>query len=856
MLTEYRHAIREGRLSLRQVVCNDPRGRSWHAGLDEERTSGPAPSLPWLRLLNRPRTVPVPACIRTLREDAEDEIRGIVLTADGGECYSVGRYFLGWNLIAGTSQLAGKVNGNPSALAVTPDGRFALIGGSSTWVQDVATGKWFDLSTGKGRALRAPGGVQENPPEEERSALWLWDLESGKCLKSLQGGIKPIVGVAMTPDAKRGLASGAPGIVEVWDLERGVCEGQVGLDQETLESCMREIGDLNKEMGSEGESGPTDGDIDAGDAKPNAPISLDDVYKSLKRAARKQMLSQAGRAVAITADGRLGVTAGYGKTVDVWVLGSRERCASLAGHRDVITALAVTPDGRLAVSASSGESDIRVWDLANRRCLHVLETPCTGCDGLAVTADGTWALSAGTDGLLRVWDLASGRCIKELGLPGESISAMAMTPDGWRVATAQRGMLSPVSTIRLWDVTAAQAEQEVPPHSGPVWALAISPDGRLLASGGEDGRVCLWDLREARRTKTLEGHEGRISEVWFAPDGGQVHSLGGGRSARRWDVSSGSCLDERHWDVDVHGGKIVTPDGKRAVVGFGLPKDSISVLDAETGQRLHALSPKDDQCICTLALSGDGRLLATSNESHDLRVWDLESARCLHTFQEETRPVSAKRLAFSGDGSLLLSDDKVPGSPYGLFVWDVASGTRIPGPEKQTILEDVPFVACKEGNWTIRVDEATGDAAIHRWPLANPELPRGCAALLRPVGDPDEASVKVAQYFSPRGRILATALNHSFLACGLDTGHVDILAFENSPLSSIIPFVTATRLWLFGGDGAGRWDDMLTAVCWWCGGRFPLEKPLPLGQDIACPFEGCGRPLRLNPFACDNKDRW
>jgi len=66
--------------------------------------------------------------------------------------------------------------------------------------------------------------------------------------------------------------------------------------------------------------------------------------------------------------------------------------------------------------------------------------------------------------------------------------------------------------------------------------------------------------------------------------------------------------------------------------------------------------------------------------------------------------------------------------------------------------------------------------------------------------------------------------------------------------------VTPVRLWLVGSGGdAGRWDDHLTAACPWCGRRFAFEEPLPVGQEIPCPLEGCGKRVKVDTVVCDNR---
>jgi len=66
---------------------------------------------------------------------------------------------------------------------------------------------------------------------------------------------------------------------------------------------------------------------------------------------------------------------------------------------------------------------------------------------VAVTADGTTALSGGGDGTVRVWDLATGQL--RATLTGHiSVSSVAVTPDG---TTAVSGG-SYDGTVRVWDL--------------------------------------------------------------------------------------------------------------------------------------------------------------------------------------------------------------------------------------------------------------------------------------------------------------------------------------------------------------------------------------------------------------------
>src|SRR5947207_2266118 len=85
----------------------------------------------------------------------------------------------------------------------------------------------------------------------------------------------------------------------------------------------------------------------------------------------------------------------------------------LIGHTDGVVGVAVTPDGTCAVSAS-GDKTLRVWDLAARLPAATLKGHSSTVYGVAVTPDGTRAVSAAGDDTLLVWDLATGRPVSTL----------------------------------------------------------------------------------------------------------------------------------------------------------------------------------------------------------------------------------------------------------------------------------------------------------------------------------------------------------------------------------------------------------------------------------------------------------
>src|SRR5687767_1544889 len=108
---------------------------------------------------------------------------------------------------------------------------------------------------------------------------------------------------------------------------------------------------------------------------------------------------------------------------------------------------------------ADGEGKVRLWDASTHNSIGVPIQHRTAVNAVAITPDGTAALTGSADGRARIWDL----------LPPKSPTRPAS-----------------------------------PTHA--LVGLAFSPDGSVLATGGGDGIVELWDVRTATRVGEVRKH--------------------------------------------------------------------------------------------------------------------------------------------------------------------------------------------------------------------------------------------------------------------------------------------------------------------------------------------------------------
>jgi WD40 repeat protein len=126
---------------------------------------------------------------------------------------------------------------------------------------------------------------------------------------------------------------------------------------------------------------------------------------------------------------------------------------------------------------------------------------------------------------------------------------------------------------------------------------------------------------------------------------------------------------------DYFGGARLSPDNARLYLARSDgPKNryAIACIDLTTGKELWQTEPQRDHGLSTLAISPDGRVLASGSGFEDsiIRIWDAASGRLLTRLDGHTGWVC--KLVFSADGQHLISS----ASDQTIRYWDTGNWTE------------------------------------------------------------------------------------------------------------------------------------------------------------------------------------
>ena len=227
-------------------------------------------------------------------------------------------------------------------------------------------------------------------------------------------------------------------------------------------------------------------------------------------------------------------------------------------------------------------------------------------------------------------------------------AAMALSADGKLLAVG-RG-----SQVLIRDVTAKDAPvvATLEDHKDVVQSLAWNAGGTLLAAGGYR-TVLVWNKTDWKVAHTLAAPlEGRVTGIVFLPDNATLILADGATSLKgvlhRWKLGEPKPAQT----VEAHADNVLSlalsRDGRQIATGGA--DNQAKVWDAATLKETAKIEGHVGH-IVALGFSTDGKWLATGSADKDLKVWDIASKEMIMLLGDKSTPVNA--LLWSPDSTRL-----------------------------------------------------------------------------------------------------------------------------------------------------------------------------------------------------------
>jgi WD40 repeat protein len=414
-----------------------------------------------------------------------------------------------------------------------------------------------------------------------------------------------------------------------------------------------------------------------------------------------------------TSDGGAVIAAGADKTVRLWNLKEGKPERTFSGSAGAVLGLALSPDGK-RLAAACADNAARIWDFTAKPAEGKSDVPAlltlahpAAVRSIAASQDGSRIGTAADDGLIRLWDGANGKELERF--PGHAglVHSVRLTSDGKTVLSGGAD-----KTVRRWatSVTAGAGG-----HEGIIQDVAISADGQSLFTAGADKFAYQWSIADLKQVRKFEGATAPLKAIAVSGDGKTVAAGGDDLQLRVWSTADGKPLAALALPAAITSlrlGKdsskilVATADGVLRNYALTTAGDK-SQLVLSQDCRGHAAGPlrltftgSDDRSLFTagadqkvmrwhgadyaaqrtiasgkrplydLAVSADGKRLATVSGDGVARVFDVEKGDLLVELKGHSRAVQA--VSFRPDGKELAT----AGADGSIKFWD-AEGKEV-----------------------------------------------------------------------------------------------------------------------------------------------------------------------------------
>jgi serine/threonine protein kinase/WD40 repeat protein/Tfp pilus assembly protein PilF len=459
-------------------------------------------------------------------------------------------------------QWARKVHNRVGAIAYSPDGTWlAIVPAYSTavFLRDPHSGRVLG-------ELPHPNHVFHlawNPRRPnllavtcEDSAIYIWDVNTGKQTMTLKGETYNGLVIAYHPNGELLASRGWHNVLRLWDTRTG----RMVLSQPSAWSPTLEFDQTGRWLS-----------VDASQEKARI-LEVADAAEG--RTLVREPFREDDRHIALAIDpaGRRAVTTGSPFTV--WDLPTGATLATLPVRGDqqfvlfdasgaVLTefpallrwpvteapngaatigppqmlqprgttvGFAITPDGRTIAAAMYDDGGL-VFDAQNPQHARWVR-PHRDVRRIAVSPDARWVVT-GSHGVpegMKLWDAQTGRLIHDFpGVPNKIGGVWSFSPDGRWLAVDWDGWV-------LFETTTWTPKVRL--FRGLCRCLAFAPDSRTAVYGDNAGTLILAELETGRELARLEDPEqARLNFVAFTPDGSRlVTTLADRPYLRVWDL--------------------------------------------------------------------------------------------------------------------------------------------------------------------------------------------------------------------------------------------------------------------------------------------------------------------------------
>jgi WD40 repeat protein len=363
-----------------------------------------------------------------------------------------------------------------TTVAFSPNGKMLATGGYDNVVKLWEVATMQELATFRGHTdwitsiKFSPDGTTLATASQDNTVK-LWDLALGQESIKFIGHNGQISSLILSPDGKTLFTGSADQKVKSWDLSSGRELKEYSGHNDTITSSA--ISPDNRIIAT---------------ASKDHTIKLWDVNTGDEIAGYKGS-DKTISAVAFSVDGKnLAIALDDGR-VEIWNIATKQTIATLNAHSNNIYDISFSPDGTMFATAS-WDMSVKLWDYRTLREKTVFKSDKKKFYSVLFSPNGKSLAAVSWDSgqsEIKLWDLAAGKELMNIQETSRDNPHIAFSPDNRRLAIGEAD-----GYVKLVDLITDQELISLKGHNRSITAVLFSRDGKTLFTGSEDMSVKLW----------------------------------------------------------------------------------------------------------------------------------------------------------------------------------------------------------------------------------------------------------------------------------------------------------------------------------------------------------------------------
>ncbi|MEH2253156.1 nSTAND1 domain-containing NTPase [Nostoc sp.] len=320
-------------------------------------------------------------------------------------------------------------------------------------------------------------------------------------------------------------------------------------------------------------------------------------------------------------------------TLQQVVYGLRERNYWL-DEGGVPTSVSFSPDGRMLVSTSIDKT-IKLWR-ANGELIQTLPKQNSRVFSVSFSSNSQTLISASRREGVKFWQRQpdGSFSFQKSILVQEKMIGLSLSPKNKMIATAS---LNSENTIKLWSWDGKFLATFLG-HTDPINDLNFSPDGQMLVSVSGDMTIKLWSLKKSKLYKNIQ-EKNKVVKVRFIDNQTIVYALDDGTIKFRKVSGESTNFQERHSGVIER--LALSPDGK--ILASASVDRTVKLWSLKNGRLLQTLKGHES-AVTDVSFSPNSKMIVSASNDRSIRIWKLDN---------QMPTIQGSSLSFSPDSQMI-----------------------------------------------------------------------------------------------------------------------------------------------------------------------------------------------------------